>query len=139
MASSARAGPAETVLALLDLEQLDRDLYRGTYSMMEPGRPTLYGGQVAAQDRRLVAGRFDALVGLVEVGARQQVAQQQRARLRTAHAVAGPPVQPGHPAVVDRVVGPVLGQAEHDGVPTFVGHGHDTRVVTGLSFWQSDQ
>lgn len=49
MTSSAKTLPAETVPALLDLEQLDRDLYRGTYSMMEPGRPTLYGGQVAAQ------------------------------------------------------------------------------------------
>lgn len=49
MTAPARAVPAETVVQLLDLEQLDRDLYRGVHSMMEPGRPTLYGGQVAAQ------------------------------------------------------------------------------------------
>ncbi|MFM8304727.1 MAG: acyl-CoA thioesterase [Actinomycetota bacterium] len=49
MTSSAKAVPATTVLELLDLEQLDRDLYRGVHSLMEPGRPALYGGQVAAQ------------------------------------------------------------------------------------------
>jgi acyl-CoA thioesterase II len=38
-----------TMLELLDLEELDRDLYRGTNEVPDNGRPTLYGGQIAAQ------------------------------------------------------------------------------------------
>ncbi|MCU1398321.1 MAG: acyl-CoA thioesterase [Acidimicrobiales bacterium] len=34
---------------LLDLEQLDRDLYRGVNDVKVNGEPALYGGQVAAQ------------------------------------------------------------------------------------------
>jgi acyl-CoA thioesterase-2 len=34
---------------LLELEPLDRDLYRGVNEVPDNGRPTLYGGQVAAQ------------------------------------------------------------------------------------------
>jgi acyl-CoA thioesterase II len=37
---------------LLDLEELDRDLYRGVNEYPANGRPTLYGGQVAAQALR---------------------------------------------------------------------------------------
>lgn len=37
------------MVELLDLEELDRDLYRGTNEVPENGRPTLYGGQIAAQ------------------------------------------------------------------------------------------
>ncbi len=38
-----------TMAELLDLEPLDRDLYRGINEVPENGRPTLFGGQVAAQ------------------------------------------------------------------------------------------
>lgn len=34
---------------LLDLERLDHDLYRGINEVPDNGRPTLYGGQIAAQ------------------------------------------------------------------------------------------
>lgn len=34
---------------LLDLEEIDRDLYRGINEVPDNGRPTLFGGQVAAQ------------------------------------------------------------------------------------------
>jgi len=34
---------------LLDLEALDRDLYRGVNEVPDNGKPTLFGGQVAAQ------------------------------------------------------------------------------------------
>jgi acyl-CoA thioesterase-2 len=37
---------------LLDLEELDRDLYRGVNEVPDNGRPTLFGGQVAAQALR---------------------------------------------------------------------------------------
>ncbi|MGD9793629.1 MAG: acyl-CoA thioesterase [Acidimicrobiia bacterium] len=37
---------------LLDLEELDRDLYRGLNEIPPNDRPTLYGGQVAAQALR---------------------------------------------------------------------------------------
>jgi len=49
MTSSAKAVPAQSVAEVLDLEQLDRDLFRGPRSMMMGGRPSLFGGQVAAQ------------------------------------------------------------------------------------------
>ncbi len=35
--------------SLLALEELDRDLYRGTHARADNDRPTLFGGQVAAQ------------------------------------------------------------------------------------------
>ncbi|MDO8389762.1 MAG: thioesterase family protein [Actinomycetota bacterium] len=38
-----------TMAALLDLEELDRDLYRGINEFPTADRPTLFGGQVAAQ------------------------------------------------------------------------------------------
>jgi acyl-CoA thioesterase II len=38
-----------SVVELLDLEVLDRDLYRGINEVPENGQPTLFGGQVAAQ------------------------------------------------------------------------------------------
>jgi acyl-CoA thioesterase-2 len=38
-----------SIAELFDLEPLDRDLYRGVNEVPENGRPTLYGGQVAAQ------------------------------------------------------------------------------------------
>jgi acyl-CoA thioesterase-2 len=47
--SSTGAIPAQSLAEVLDLEQLDRDLFRGVRSMMIPGRPSLFGGQVAAQ------------------------------------------------------------------------------------------
>ncbi|MCW2884057.1 MAG: acyl-CoA thioesterase [Streptosporangiaceae bacterium] len=47
-------GPAPTVLDLLTLEELDRDLYRATTVLDEPF--PLYGGQVAAQ-ALMAAGR----------------------------------------------------------------------------------
>jgi acyl-CoA thioesterase-2 len=34
---------------LLDLEELDRDLYRGINEIPDNSRPTIYGGQIAAQ------------------------------------------------------------------------------------------
>ncbi len=34
---------------LLDLEEIDRDLHRGINEVPDNGRPTLFGGQVAAQ------------------------------------------------------------------------------------------
>jgi acyl-CoA thioesterase-2 len=51
------------MLQLLDLEELDRDLYRGISEVPDNGRPTLYGGQIAAQALRAAgltvpAGRF---------------------------------------------------------------------------------
>jgi acyl-CoA thioesterase-2 len=49
MTSSARALPARTIAEVLDLEQVDRDLFRAPRSIMSPGRPSLFGGQVAAQ------------------------------------------------------------------------------------------
>jgi acyl-CoA thioesterase-2 len=44
---STRQHPSFT--QLLDIEELDRDLYRGTNEIVTIDRPTLYGGQVAAQ------------------------------------------------------------------------------------------
>lgn len=41
-----------TFAALLDLEEIDRDLYRGSNEVPENGRPNLYGGQIAAQALR---------------------------------------------------------------------------------------
>ncbi|MDO8365025.1 MAG: thioesterase family protein [Actinomycetota bacterium] len=38
-----------TMAELLDLEELDRDLYRGINEVPDNGRPNLFGGQVAAQ------------------------------------------------------------------------------------------
>jgi len=38
-----------TMAELLDLEELDRDLYRGVNEVPTNERPTLYGGQIAAQ------------------------------------------------------------------------------------------
>lgn len=38
-----------TMAELLDLEEVDRDLYRGINEIPGNGRPTLFGGQVAAQ------------------------------------------------------------------------------------------
>ena len=38
-----------TMAELLDLEELDRDLYRGINEVPDNGQPTLFGGQVAAQ------------------------------------------------------------------------------------------
>jgi acyl-CoA thioesterase-2 len=38
-----------TFAELLDLEAIDRDLYRGVNEYPDNGRPTLYGGQIAAQ------------------------------------------------------------------------------------------
>ncbi len=40
---------------LLDLEELDRDLYRGSNVASDPPRVTLFGGQVAAQALRAAA------------------------------------------------------------------------------------
>jgi acyl-CoA thioesterase-2 len=40
------------MIELLDLEELDRDLYRGINENPEGARPNLYGGQVAAQALR---------------------------------------------------------------------------------------
>ena len=41
-----------SILDLLDVEQLDRDLYRGSSFWSKP-RPHLFGGQVAAQAGQL--------------------------------------------------------------------------------------
>ncbi len=38
-----------SMVELLDLEEIDRDLYRGINEVPDNGRPTLFGGQVAAQ------------------------------------------------------------------------------------------
>jgi acyl-CoA thioesterase II len=48
------AGPAD-LLAWLQLEELDRDLYRGANEICTPPRTALYGGQVAAQALRAAA------------------------------------------------------------------------------------
>jgi acyl-CoA thioesterase-2 len=42
-------GYARDLVAMLDLERLDRDLFRGRNTVGAKGRPALYGGQVAAQ------------------------------------------------------------------------------------------
>ncbi len=42
-------GTQPTMTELLDLEPLDRDLYRGINELPDNGWPTLYGGQIAAQ------------------------------------------------------------------------------------------
>jgi acyl-CoA thioesterase-2 len=41
-----------TMAELLDLEELDRDLFRGVNEVPDNGRTNLYGGQVAAQALR---------------------------------------------------------------------------------------
>jgi acyl-CoA thioesterase-2 len=41
--------PYPSLIELLDLELLDRDLYRGINEVPDNGMPTLFGGQVAAQ------------------------------------------------------------------------------------------
>jgi acyl-CoA thioesterase-2 len=41
-----------TFAELMDLEEIDRDLYRGVNEVPENGRPNLYGGQIAAQALR---------------------------------------------------------------------------------------
>ena len=43
------------MLAFLQLEQIDRDIYRGRPGVWPPDRPTLYGGEVAAQALRAAA------------------------------------------------------------------------------------
>jgi acyl-CoA thioesterase-2 len=43
---------AHDMVRMLDLEELDRDLYRGVNTVDSPGRPSLFGGQVAAQALR---------------------------------------------------------------------------------------
>lgn len=45
----------DSLLELLDLEELDTDLYRGINETPSPIRPNLYGGQVAAQALRAAA------------------------------------------------------------------------------------
>lgn len=47
--STATPESLPTFAELLDLEQLDRDLYRGINEVPNDGRPMLYGGQIAAQ------------------------------------------------------------------------------------------
>lgn len=47
--SSAAAIPAASLAEVLDLEPIDRDLFRGVHSLMAPERQSLFGGQVAAQ------------------------------------------------------------------------------------------
>jgi acyl-CoA thioesterase-2 len=42
-------GHLPSIAELFDIELLDRDLYRGINEVPENGRPTIYGGQVAAQ------------------------------------------------------------------------------------------
>ena len=49
MESTAGAAPASRLAALLDLEVLDRDLFRGENEVGAEARMSLYGGQVAAQ------------------------------------------------------------------------------------------
>ena len=46
---------AAELLRFLDLEQIDRDIYRGRPGVWPEGRPTLYGGEVAAQALRAAA------------------------------------------------------------------------------------
>ncbi|MHB8467654.1 MAG: acyl-CoA thioesterase, partial [Acidimicrobiales bacterium] len=50
-----RWSTAEDLGALLDLEELDRDLYRGCNAIGAAQRRSLYGGQVAAQALRAAA------------------------------------------------------------------------------------
>ena len=47
---------APDLAATLDLEELDRDLYRGVNTVHAPQRPSLFGGQVCAQ-ALMAAGR----------------------------------------------------------------------------------
>lgn len=47
--------PVEELLAFLDLEQIDRDIYRGHPGIWPADRQSLYGGQVAAQALRAAA------------------------------------------------------------------------------------
>lgn len=42
-------GPAVDLSSLLDVEEIDRDLFRAPSTTRDSGRPALYGGQVAAQ------------------------------------------------------------------------------------------
>jgi len=60
MSDEAERAPIERLLALLDVEEIDADLYRGHNESGRPGR--IFGGQVAAQSlvaasRTLPAGR----------------------------------------------------------------------------------
>src|SRR4029077_12765075 len=47
-----RWSDAEDLVAVLDLEPLDRDLFRGRNAISARARQSLYGGQVAAQALR---------------------------------------------------------------------------------------
>lgn len=54
--------PGETLgdpLAFLDLEQIDRDIYRGRPGMWPSDRTTIFGGEVAAQALRAAAQTVD--------------------------------------------------------------------------------
>src|SRR5262245_20942961 len=60
MSDDADRAPIERLLAVLDVEEIDVDLYRGQNESGRPGR--LFGGQVAAQSlvaasRTVEAGR----------------------------------------------------------------------------------
>ena len=54
---------AEDLATTLDLERLDRDLFRGTNTVMAKARSALYGGQVAGQ--ALMAAGLTVAEGLV--------------------------------------------------------------------------